>query len=61
MLSDLLKSHSELGTESGPGRASLPVPRSLANAFSSVRKLHPHYHLCPLLPTHHCWELEEGR
>lgn len=32
MLSNLLRSHSELGPEVGPGRASLPIPASLAGA-----------------------------
>lgn len=62
MLSNLLRSHSALRTQVGPGRASLPIPRSLADGCSFLRRHHLHYHLCPLPPTHlcNCWELGEG-
>lgn len=52
MLSDLLRSHSALRTQVRPGRASLPMPRSLADASSFLRRHHPHHHLCPPPPHH---------
>lgn len=50
MLSDLLRSHSALRTQVRRGRASLPMPRSLADASSFLRRHHPHHHLCPPPP-----------